>query len=81
MRVAAPPRDVDLSAKLCVCFRETQWVRSLLFLCIWGPFYQHGLTLIPIWISNYIQYKVWDEITYPFPNFNGANIGIWEWIH
>ena len=25
----------------------------------------HGLTLIPAWISNYIHYKVWDEITYP----------------
>ena len=23
------------------------------------------------WISNYIHYKVCDEITYPFPNFNG----------
>ena len=32
-------------------------------LCSWGPFYQHGLTLIPAWISNYIHYKVWDEIT------------------
>ena len=21
------------------------------------------------WLSNYIHYKVWDEITYPFPNF------------
>ena len=21
-------------------------------------------------ISNYINYKVWDRITYPFPNFN-----------
>ena len=29
---------------------------------IWGPFYQHGLTLIPRWLSNYILYKVWDEI-------------------
>ena len=27
-------------------------------------------TLIPVWISNYIHYKVWDEITYPFPNVN-----------
>ena len=26
------------------------------------------------WISNHIHYKVWDEITYPFLNFNGANI-------
>ena len=25
-----------------------------------GPFYLHGLTLIPAWISNYIPYKVWD---------------------
>ena len=21
----------------------------------------------------YIHFKPWDEITYPFPNFNGAN--------
>ena len=36
----------------------------------------HALTLIPAWISNYIHYKVWDEITYPFPNFNSAlNLG------
>ena len=27
------------------------------------------------WISNYIHYNVWDEITYPFLNFNGATIG------
>ena len=36
-----------------------------------GPFYYPILTLIPAWISNYNHYKVWDEITYPFPNFNG----------
>ena len=23
--------------------------------------------------------KVWDEITYPFPNFNGAAVEVWEW--
>ena len=30
---------------------------------------KHGLTLIPIswiWMINYIHYKMWDEITYPF---------------
>ena len=37
-----------------------------------GPFYQHGLTLIPAWISNYMPIKVWDEITYPFLNFNAT---------
>ena len=24
--------------------------------------------------------EVWDEITFPFRNFNGATIEIWEWI-
>ena len=27
-------------------------------------------------ISNYIRYKVWDEITYPFLNFNGATVEV-----
>ena len=29
-----------------------------------APFYLHGLTLIPAWITNYIHYKLWGEITY-----------------
>ena len=37
----------------------------------WGTFIQHGLILIPTWISNHMQSKVWDEIIYPFLNFNG----------
>ena len=49
-----------------------------------GPFYQHGLTylslsVIPAWISNCIHYKVWAELTYTFPNFNGATVEVWEW--
>ena len=24
--------------------------------------------------------KVWDEIIYPFPNFNGATIEVWKWV-
>ena len=24
--------------------------------------------------------KVWDEMTYPFPNFNGCTVEVWEWI-
>ena len=23
---------------------------------------------------------MWDEIIYPFPNFNGFTIEVWEWI-
>ena len=39
-------------------------------------FYKQGLTLIPAWISNYIHYKEWGEITYPFLNFNGCTIEV-----
>ena len=47
-------------------------------LYIWSPFLNHGLTLVPAWISNYMRYKVWDKITYPFPNFNCCTIEVWE---
>ena len=32
--------------------------------------------LIPAWICNHIDYKVWDEINYPFLNFNGASVEV-----
>ena len=35
---------------------------------------------MPTWRSNYIHYKVCDEISYPFPNFNGITVEVWEWI-
>ena len=36
--------------------------------------------LITALISKYINYKVWNEITYQFPNFNGCTVEVWEWI-
>ena len=27
-----------------------------------------------------MDHNVWDEITYPFPNFNGTTVEIWELI-
>ena len=45
-----------------------------------SPFYKHGLTLIPAWIINYIHNKVWNEITYPFLNFNRCTAEVYEWI-
>ena len=45
-----------------------------------GPFYWHGLNLIQTWIINHMSGKVLDEITYPFPNFDGETIEVWEWI-
>ena len=41
---------------------------------------KYRLTLIPAWISNYIYYKVRDDITYPFPNFNGRTDEVWDLI-
>ena len=37
---------------------------------------EQALTLIPAWISNYVPRKVWDEITYPFLNFNGCTVEV-----
>ena len=34
------------------------------------------LTLIPPWLCNHTHYKVWDEITYPLLNFNGATVEV-----
>ena len=34
--------------------------------------------MIPAWISIYNHYKVWDEITYQFPIFNGAAVEVWN---
>ena len=42
----------------------------------WGHFYWHGLTLISAWISNHLSGKVWDDITYPFLNFNGCTVEV-----
>ena len=39
------------------------------------------LTWINFDICNYIHYKVWNEINYPFLNFNGDTIEVWEWIN
>ena len=48
---------------------------------IWGPFYWHGLTLTPAWISSHRFNKVWDEIAFPFRDFNGCSLGMAKWFH
>ena len=45
-----------------------------------GRFHKRGLILIPAWINNHMQSKMWDEISYPFPNFNGCTVEVWERI-
>ena len=43
---------------------------------IFSPFYSHGITLIPAWISNQMPSKVWGEITDPIPTFNSATVEV-----
>ena len=38
----------------------------LINLKLQGSSYEHGINLIPAWISNRIHYKLWHEITYLF---------------
>ena len=45
-----------------------------------GPFHKYRLSLIPAWLSNHMPSKVWNEITYPFSNFNSCT-ELWEWIN
>ena len=44
------------------------------------PIYYYGLILILAWRSNHMSSKVWDEITYPFHNFDGCTVELWEWM-
>ena len=45
-----------------------------------GPLHLQGWTLIPAWVSKHAPCKVWDEITHPFPNFDGCTVEVWGWI-
>ena len=39
------------------------------------------MSKIAVWMNNHIPSKVWDNVAYPFPNFNGFTIEVWEWIN
>ena len=41
-----------------------------------GPILSTLNTEVPAWLSNHIHYKVCNEITHPFLNFNGATLRI-----
>ena len=55
----------------CMCYGLDSvhlWISETTALWFQGP-----------WLMNYTHYQVWDEITYPFPNFNGSTVEVWEW--
>ena len=70
----------DITRGVCC----VEW--SICMLCLphyWhtrGPFYYHGLTLIPEW-SNDMPSKMWHKIIHQFPIFNGFNDEVWNgWL-
>ena len=61
---------------------------SIMFLCWHGKafiliyFFERRLIIMLFIlesISNCTHYKMYDRITNPFPNFNGA-VAVWEWV-
>ena len=64
------PSDWRLIALNVLSVREALMKRHFIkaLIDIWYRVYWHGLTLILARITNYIHYKVWDEISYPFHN-------------
>ena len=38
------------------------------------------LILIPAWITDFADYKMWDQIIYQYQNFYDATFGVWTWI-
>ena len=36
------------------------------------------LNFIQAWTSNHMPCKLWDEITYLFPNFNSYTVEVWK---
>ena len=74
LKPTIPLDDENLTFHKTLKMTQPGWWSNL------GPLYQHGLTIIPVWISNAIHYKAWDEITYQFPNINSAAVEVWVWI-
>ena len=46
-----------------------------------NPFYKHGFTLIPVWVSNNMHHKVWGENYISIPKFQRAAVEVWGWIN
>ena len=71
------PRTKDQQRGKCFHLMTSSWTDCVLNYCEEtdrDPFKSNGLTWFPAWKNNYMPSKMWNEITYPFPNFNGAAI-------
>ena len=52
---------------------KTDWWKRFLF-----QFLQTNHHTCLAWINNHTPIKVWSEIPYTFPNFNGYTVEVWE---
>ena len=55
-----------------VCIFTLKYLIAMPPLNTRGHIHQHDSILSPAWVSDYIHYKMWNDITYPFPNFIGT---------
>ena len=63
------PRDSEWKGVPYLVFTGKEWDVFVISLDYQGP-------LLLTWISNHIHFKLWDEITYPFLNFNGCTVEV-----
>ena len=63
-----------VALKLWMCFRERKWSRIIWTFVTRDPFRLHELILSPVWIVT----SIINEIIYPFPNFKGGTVEVWE---
>ena len=71
---------ISSATSMLLTLLKWQWFTHRACADLQGAFNYHGLTSVPAGISNFIHYKVWDQITYPFADFSGRTIESWEWI-
>ena len=50
--------------------------RAILLRMVWWRLHRS----FQVHAHNHMPCKVWDEITYPFSNFNGCTVEVWEWM-
>ena len=64
------------------CCSLTQVNQAISFKDILSPtfFMVYTISTMSLWISSHMHSKVWNEITYPFPTFNGCTVEVWEWV-
>ena len=62
---------------------DDTWIFKSLWHSLTSPYvlwYLPPRASIASWISNHVPSKMWDEITYPFTNFNSCTIEVWQEI-